>query len=147
MEEIYTLPDGSQVDMSTMNQFEKTNFILKNPGAKKQWGAAKSAGVASKKKQALGKNTDSNLEDGSSASKKWRLPTSQDIDEMEGRGILPPPSSRPSTYVDDYKAIYDLRQNQAKEKDYNVTTGKLKLPNGKVVTNIKSKRTDTKYRL
>lgn len=134
MEEIYTLPDGSQVDMSTMNQFEKTNFILKNPGAKKQWGAAKSAGVASKKKQALGKNTDSNLEDGSSASKKWRLPTSQDIDEMEGRGILPPPSSRPSTYVDDYKAIYDLRQNQAKEKDYNVTTGKLKLPNGKVVT-------------
>lgn len=139
MEEIYILSDGSTVDMTNSSQFERTNFLIKNPGAKKQWGAAKSAGVASKKKKALSQDSDSSGENGSSASKKWRLPTTNDVDEMEKRGILPPPSSRPSNYMDDYQSIYNLKQNEAKLKNYEAKTGKIKLPGSKIETEIKGK--------
>lgn len=139
MEEIYILEDGSTVDMTNSSQFERTNFLIKNPGAKKQWGAAKGAVVASKKKKALGQDTDSNVVSGSSASKKWRLPTSTDVDEMEKRGLVPPPSSRPTNYLSDFDSIYNLKQNEAKLKNYEVKTGKIKPPGSKVGREITGK--------
>ena len=116
MEEVYTLSDGSQVDLSDKSQFEKTSFLVKNPGAKKQKGVAKSAVATSKKTTAQTEDTDSMLKDGSSASKKWRLPTQNDLDNMQNKGILPPPSANPVKYIDDYKGLYDLKQNEAKVK-------------------------------
>jgi len=58
MEDLYTLPDGSTVDVSKYSQLEKMNFLLNNEGAKKLKGGAKSAVVAPKSNQALRKNTD-----------------------------------------------------------------------------------------
>jgi hypothetical protein len=76
---------------------------------------------------------------GSSASKKWRLPTSTDVDEMEKRGLVPPPSSRPTNYLSDFDSVYNLKQNEAKLKNYEVKTGKIKLPGSKVGREITGK--------
>jgi hypothetical protein len=116
MEEIYTLSDGSQVDLSGKSQFEKTSFLVKNPGAKKQKGVAKSAVATSKKPAAQKEDTDLMSKDGSLDSKKWRLPNQADLDTMQNKGILPPPSANPVKYIDDYKGLYDLKQNEAKVK-------------------------------
>ena len=89
MEEIYILSDGSQIDISGYSQFEKTSFLMKNPGAKKQKGVAKSASVTSKKNQA--QNGVSKQEDGSSDSQNFRLAGENDLNVMQKRGILPPP--------------------------------------------------------
>lgn len=139
MEEIYILSDGSQVDLSGKSQFEKTNFLIKNPTAKKQKGVAKSADVAPKKNQALNKNTDSNLEDGSLVSQKLRLPNEKDYETMQKRGILPPPSEQPNNYISDYNSLYDLKDNKTKEKASVTNLGKLKLPGQRVAVNLKGK--------
>lgn len=114
MEELYTLSDGSQVDISGYSQFEKTSFLMKNPGAKKQKGVTKSAGVTSKKPQA--QNGESTQVDGSSVSQKFRLAGEGDLDIMQKRGILPPPSAQPRMSVDQVKSLYDLKENSIEEK-------------------------------
>ena len=116
MEELYTLSDGTQVDLSGKSQFEKTSFLIKNPGAKKQKGVAKSAVATPKKTITPEKNTDLVLKDGSSEPRKWRLPNQGDLDVMQNKGILPPSSANPVKYIDDYKGLYDLKQNEAKIK-------------------------------
>jgi hypothetical protein len=114
MEELYTLSDGSQVDISGYSQFEKTSFLMKNPGAKKQKGVTKSAGVTSKKPQA--RNGESTQVDGSSVSQKFRLAGEEDLNIMQKRGILPPPSAQPKMSVDQVKSLYDLEENSIEEK-------------------------------
>ena len=116
MEELYTLSDGSKVDLSGKSQFEITSFLIKNPGAKKQKGVAKSAVATPKKTIAPEKNTDLVSKDGSSEPRKWRLPNQTDLDTMQNKGILPPSSANPVKYIDDYKGLYDLKQNEAKVK-------------------------------
>ena len=100
MEEIYILSDGSQVDLSGKSQFEKTNFLIKNPTAKKQKGVAKSADVAPKKNQALNNATGSSSTTGSLGStKKYRLADDNDFETMQKRGLAPPPSAMPRVNV------------------------------------------------
>jgi hypothetical protein len=89
MEDLYTLPDGSTVDISKYSELERMQFLLNNEGAKKSKGGAKSAIVAPKSKQALPKSTDSKLVNGPSSSQKFRLPT---LEELQRKGEAPPPS-------------------------------------------------------
>jgi hypothetical protein len=117
MEEVYILSNGSQVDISNFSDFEKINFLSKNPGAKKRKGTAKSAGVVPKKNQALNKNTGSNLANGSSGSQKFRLADDKDFENYQQRGIAPPPSeTRKYASKVDTKDLYGPAQNL--ESDY-----------------------------
>ena len=129
MEEIYTLPDGSTVDISSYSQFQKTNFLIKNPGAKKSKGTAKSATALPTKKaqdQSFKKVVDSHLQNtgskqasGSSGSKKFRLPTEAEISGQRKKGLMPPSSSIPLSAGYDAKDSfeYDLKGNLSKKKD------------------------------
>jgi hypothetical protein len=132
MEEIYILEDGSQVDISDYSQFEKTNFLLKNPGAKKTKGATKSAVVVPKKNQALNKDTESKSKTGSSVSQKqFRLPQEQDFQIMQQkRGLLPPPSATATSYeVPTAENLYDLQGNiGVKKKSSKYKTEKITIP-------------------
>jgi hypothetical protein len=111
MEELYTLPDGSTVDISKYSQLEKMNFLLKNEGAKKSKGGAKSAVVAPKSNQALRKSTDSKSVDGPSSFQKFRLPT---VDELQKKGQAPPPSASASAEIVDPSKLYDMVANTGK---------------------------------
>ena len=73
MEDLYTLPDGSTVDISKYSELERMQFLLNNEGAKKSKGGAKSAVVAPKSKQALPKSTGSKSANGPSSSQKSNL--------------------------------------------------------------------------
>lgn len=114
MEELYDLPDGSQVDISDYSQFEKTSFLMENPRAKKSKDIAKSANVMSKKPQA--QNMESARVDGSLGSQKFRLAGESDLTTAQKRGILPPPSAQPRISVDEMRSQYDLKPNIAQEK-------------------------------
>lgn len=144
MEEVYTLSDGSQIDISNYSQFEKTSFLIKNPGAKKQKGVAKSVSAASKKP--LTQNGESTQVDGFSASQKFRLANEQDLESAQTTGIMPPPSSQPKVAVDNYRTLYDLEQNKAKEKD-NTFNQKITLPGGRSQKKITSKLDGSKEEL
>ena len=125
MEEIYLLPDGSQEDLSNYSSFEKLNFLMENPGAKKLKGVAKSANATSKKKaQDMG----SKQVDGSLGSQKYRLPNDNDLETMQKRGLAPPPSAQPRSNVD-VKNIYGERTNF--NKDYENLLGSLGKDNQK----------------
>ena len=137
MEELYILSDGSQVDVSNFSEFERTKFFIKNPGAKKQKGAAKSAGVAPKKNQALNKPTDSNLEDGSSGSQKFRLANEQDLELAQKKGIMPPSSTQPRVAVDDYNTLYNLKKNRPEASAGTFTTAPIKLPGQRTAQKFK----------
>ena len=119
MEEIYILSDGSQVDLSGKSQFEKTNFLIKNPTAKKQKGVAKSADVAPKKNQALNNATGSSSTTGSLGStKKYRLANDNDFETMQKRGLAPPPSAMPKVNVNLdnlYSTTSELIEKESKE--------------------------------
>jgi len=138
MEETYTLPDGSTVDISSYSQFQKTNFLIKNPGAKKSKGTAKSA-TALPKNQALGQSTESKQAGGSSGSKKFRLPTEAEINTQRKKGLMPPPStirfSEGEYNADSFE--YDLRGNLSKKKNK-------PLPEYKYGEGYKSKHEETK---
>jgi hypothetical protein len=114
MEELYDLPDGSQVDISDYSQFEKTSFLMENPRAKKLKGVVKSANVTSKKPQA--QNMESARVDGSLGSQKFRLAGESDLTTAQKRGVLPPPSAQPRISVDEMRSQYDLKPNIAQEK-------------------------------
>jgi hypothetical protein len=117
MEELYILSDGSQVDVSKFSEFERTRFFVKNPGAKKQKGTAKSAGVVPKKNQALNKNTGSSSESGSSGSQKFRLADDKDFENYQQRGIAPPPSeTRKYASKVDTKDLYGEQTNFEKDR-------------------------------
>jgi len=117
MEEIYNLPDGSTVDISSYSQFQKTNFLIKNPGAKKSKGTAKSA-TALPTKKALNQSTDSKQVTGSSVSKKFRLPSEAEISKARRTGVLPPPSTmmfsegdyNPEDFEYDFKGNFDKKK-------------------------------------
>ena len=129
MEEIYTLPDGSTVDISSYSQFQKTLFLMNNAGAKKSKGTAKSASALPKKnaqsqefqkiteehRQKMG--TVSKSGSGSSGSKKYRLLTEADVDKARKKGVLPPPStirfSEGDLGADSYE--YDFKGNLSKK--------------------------------
>jgi len=112
MEEVYSLPDGSQVDLSNYSDFERINFLMENPNAKKLKGVAKSAGVMPKKKA---QNTESKQASGSSGSQKYRLANEDDLEIMQKRGDAPPPS----TYRRSNADINDLYGAQTNfNKDY-----------------------------
>lgn len=119
MEEIYILSDGSQVDLSGKSQFEKTNFLIKNPTAKKQKGVAKSADVAPKKNQALNNAMGSSSTTGSLGStKKYRLADDNDFETMQKRGLVPPPSAMPKVNVNLdnlYSTTSELIEKESKE--------------------------------
>jgi hypothetical protein len=108
MEDLYILPDGSTVDVSKYSQLEKMNFLLKNEGAKKLKGGAKSAVVTPKNKQALTKSTDSKSVDGTLSSQKFRIPS---IQELQRKGEAPPPSTYASQKVLDPSELYDIVGN------------------------------------
>jgi len=129
MEEIYTLPDGSTVDISSYSQFQKTLFLMNNAGAKKSKGTAKSASALPKKNaqsQEFQKVTEehrrkmgmvSKSGSGSSGSKKYRLLTEADVDKARKKGVLPPPStirfSEGDLNADSYE--YDFKGNLSKK--------------------------------
>lgn len=140
MEEIYILSDGSKIDLSGKSQFEKTSFLIKNPNAKKIKGGANSADVAPKNNQAQTNVTGSKSTNGSSASvTKYRLPDENDFETMQKKGLVPPPSAQENKYISDYKSLYDLKENQAKEKAYLVNTKKIKLPGSRISVPLKVK--------
>ena len=143
MEELYILSDGSQVDVSNFSEFERTKFFIKNPGAKKQSGTAKSADAVPKKNQALNKRTDSSSEDGSSDSKKLRLADEQDLEFAQKKGIMPPPSTQPRVAVDDYNTLYNLKKNRPETSAETFTTAPIKLPGEKTARKIKLITSDT----
>jgi hypothetical protein len=165
MEEIYILSDGSQVDISNFSDFEKISFLSKNTGAKKQKGVAKSATVAPKKNQAL--STDSSSENGSLEPKKYRLPAENDLETMQKRGMLPPPSATPRSTTDvkdmygspidaqekNYRDLkdFEILLNPAVDKDFNkrikfdlVSEEKVKLPGQRIAQKIKGKSIGSK---
>ena len=151
MEEIYILEDGSQVDISNYSQFEKTNFLLKNPGAKKTKGVAKSAVATPKKNQALKKGTESTSKDGSLVSqKKLRLPTENDFLTMQKRGLVPPPSQLPvSGPKPTTSNLYDMQIGKPeKKKQFEFTTGEIKAPGQRTSQKLKlkSKSTDVEIK-
>lgn len=141
MEEVYILSDGSAVDISSYSQFEKTSFLMKNPTAKKQKGVAKSAVATSTKAKA--QSGDLKSESGSSASQKFRLSNEADLETMQKRGILPPPSEQQNNYISDYNSLYDL-DSQAKEKVTTISTEKVKLPGQRVAVKLKGKLNSSK---
>lgn len=112
MEEVYSLSDGSQVDLSNYSDFEKINFLMENPGAKKLKGVAKSAGVMPKKKA---QDSGSKQVSGSSGSQKYRLANEDDLEVMQKRGEAPPPSAYRRSNVD-VNDIYGSKTNF--NKDY-----------------------------
>lgn len=145
MEDLYTLPDGSTVDISKYSQLEKMNFLLENEGAKKLKGGAKSAIVAPKSKQALPKSTDSKSVNGPSSSQKsnllnpfedydgqevgdvetWGKPKKQGtklenlrlptLEELQKKGEAPPPSESASQEIVDTGRLYDATGNMGKK--------------------------------
>jgi hypothetical protein len=119
MEEIYILSDGSKVDLSGKSQFEITSFLIKNPGAKKTKGVAKSAIVTPKKNQAQTNVTGSKSTTGSSASvTKYRLSNDNDFEAMQKQGLVPPPSATKSTTMnldDMYGSPIDAQQKNYKD--------------------------------
>lgn len=120
MEEIYILSDGSKVDLSGKSQFEVTSFLIKNPGAKKIKGGAKSASVAPKNNQARNNVMGSSSTTGSSGFQKLRLPNENDLETMQKRGIVPPPSAQPKSNVDVdnlYGSPIDVQETN--NKNYN----------------------------
>jgi hypothetical protein len=141
MEEIYTLSDGSQVDLSDYSQTDRLTFLVKNPGAKKSKGVAKSATVASKKPQA--QNGESMPVDGSSASPKYRLAGEEDLQSAQKRGIMPPPSSQPRVSVEESQNLYDLKQNKAEQKQQELIQ-KIKLPGQRNEQKVKVKLAGSK---
>lgn len=130
MEEIYILSDGSQVDLSGKSQFEKTNFLIKNPTAKKQKGVAKSADVAPKKNQALNNAMGSSSTTGSlDSTKKYRLADDNDFETMQKRGLAPPPSAMPKVNVNLdnlYSTTSELIEKESKEDFRLAKSNKLK---------------------
>lgn len=134
MEELYILSDGSQVDVSKFSEFERTRFFVKNPGAKKQKGTAKSAGAVPKKNQALNKNTVSNSGNGSLGSQKFRLADEQDLEIAQKKGIMPPPSTQPRVAVDDYNALYNYRPGKPAKT---FETKAIKLPGQRTAQKLK----------
>jgi hypothetical protein len=130
MEEIYILSDGSQVDLSGKSQFEKTNFLIKNPTAKKQKGVAKSADVAPKKNQALNNAMGSSSTTGSLGStKKYRLADDNDFETMQKRGLAPPPSAMPKVNIDLnnlYSTTSELIEKESKQDFRLAKSNKLK---------------------
>ena len=125
MEELYILSDGSTVDISSYSQFEKTNFLIKNPKAKKQNGVAKSAVATSTKAKV--QNGQLKQEDGPLVSKRLRLANEVDLTTMQGRGILPPPSEQPMSTADTENLYGDKTTNDYK----NLLVGINKLDNKK----------------
>ena len=123
-EEVYTLPDGSQIDLSNHSQFEKTNFLIKNPKAKKQFGVAKSAVATSKKKIAQEDDLGLFSTTGSLESKKWRLPT---VTELQEKGEAPPPSASANPNLIDLNGIYNTVGNTGNK----VNKQSFKIPNDK----------------
>lgn len=122
MEDLYTLPDGSIVDVSKYSQLEKMNFLLQNEGAKKSKGVTKSAIVTSKNKQAPQKSTDSRSVNGPSSSQKLRLPT---VEELQKKGQAPPPSASASQDVVDVSRLYNMvgnTGNKVNKQDFKLAT-------------------------
>ena len=136
MEEIYILSDGSKIDLSGKSQFEITSFLIKNPGAKKTKGVAKSAIVTPKKNQAQTNVTGSKSTTGSSASvTKYRLPDDNDFETMQKKGLVAPPSAQQSTYSDTSEDLYDETwspYDKPNKKTRTVTYGEFKPPGSRV---------------
>ena len=108
MEEIYTLSDGTTVDISQYSQFERTKFFMENPEAKavkKKEGTATGEVVVPGKKRSP--STDSSSVSSSSASKKkFRLPTEDEYEKLKKTfpkkptyGVEP---EKPTSYEDFY---------------------------------------------
>lgn len=138
MEDLYTLPDGSTVDISKYSQLEKMTFLLNNEGAKKLKGGAKSAVVAPKSKKALPKSTDLKSVNGPSSSQKsnllnpfedydgqevgdvetWGKSKKQGtklenlrlptLEELQKKGEAPPPSESASESITDPNELYNM---------------------------------------
>jgi len=136
MEEIYILSDGSKVDLSGKSQFEVTSFLIKNPGAKKIKGVAKSAIVTPKNNQAQTNVTGSKSTIGSSASvTKYRLPDDNDFETMQKKGLVAPPSAQQSTYSDTSEDLYDETwspYDKPNKKPRTVNYGEFKPPGSRV---------------
>lgn len=83
MEEIYTLSDGTTIDISKYSQLERTKFFMENPEAK----SAKKKGTATGEVVVPGKKKSpsmgSSSEKSSSVSKsKFRLPTEEEYEKL-----------------------------------------------------------------
>jgi hypothetical protein len=148
MEEIYILPDGSNIDISDYSESERLSFLVKNPKAKKQKGAAKSATAAPVRTIAQKKPMGSTSVVGSSGSKKFRLATEGDLQTQQKRGLMPPPSATPTSTVDT-KDLYGGRKTEnyddlirlvkpTIEKDFNKRFEKIPVKNKKDLNNIYS---------
>jgi hypothetical protein len=124
MEDLYTLPDGSTVDISKYSQLQRMQFLLDNEGAKKSKGGAKSAVVTPRKNKALTKDTDSKSVSGTSAPQKFRLPT---IEELQKKGEAPPPSESASPSIVDVSRLYNMvgnTGNQVNQQNFKTATTK-----------------------
>jgi hypothetical protein len=125
MEEIYILPDGSNIDISDYSESQRLSFLVKNPKAKKQKGAVKSATAAPSKNIAQKRPMESTSAVGSSGSKKFRLATESDLETQQKRGLMPPPSSMPVSRPEFNKTA--------------VETQKIKLPGKRTPVKLKGK--------
>jgi hypothetical protein len=121
MEEIYILSDGTSVDVSNYSEFEKTKFLLKNPGAKKSNNTAKGAATVFKKKPAP--SLDSSSEKSSSESKsRFRLPREEEYEAVrKSQGIKKTPTTKRTTGSknDFYTLKEQLAQPSGMSFEYN----------------------------
>jgi hypothetical protein len=137
MEEIYILPDGSNIDISDYSESERLSFLVKNPKAKKQKGAAKSATAAPARTIAQKKPMESTSAVGSLDSKKFRLATEADLQGQQKKGLMPPPSTQRRVPTEDYNYLYDLAKNKPEYSA--VETQKIKLPGQRTSVKLKGK--------
>ena len=133
MEEVYSLPDGSQVDLSDYSHFDRINFLMDHPGAKKLKGVAKGANVTPKK---TAQNTGSKQANGSSGSQKYRLINDNDVETLQKQGKLPPPSEHAVPFTD-IKNIYTDTPEEAKNRRFHelMKVSKIKIPTGEKKNN------------
>ena len=124
MEDLYTLPDGSTVDISKYSQLQRMQFLLDNEGAKKSKGGTKSAVVTPRKNKALTKDTVSKSVSGPSTFQKFRLPT---VEELQKKGEAPPPSESANKSVVDLSRLYNMvgnTGNKVNQQDLKFATTK-----------------------
>jgi hypothetical protein len=134
MEEIYILSDGSKIDLSGKSQFEITSFLIKNPGAKKIKGGAKSVSATPKNNQAQTGATESSSTIGSLGFQKTNIKIEDDYATRQKKGIIPPPSAQPVKSVDQI-----LKEDYIKQKSQFISSEPLKLPNSRVAVKLKGK--------
>jgi len=112
MEEIYILSDGTEVDLSSYSEFEKTKFLLDNPKAAKQKDTAKGAVVVSGKKKAPSMGS-SSVKSSSDSKSKFRLPTEEEYQQYKKTQPNKPTYGVKTKTPTAYEDFYNLKAQKA----------------------------------